>query len=179
MTAAQIRLLAIVAGALLVVGLACAALYGAYRHGVTVTGTRWQADWANAEAKLQGEKADAVQAARDEEQRRQTLANQVARYARDQKAAADTDAVGADAAGGRLHVEAAKLAAGAGKCTGDTGATQRSQAATRAAMVLSDLFQRADARAGELAKAYDAARIAGVACASIYDGLKPKKLIKY
>ncbi|WP_149032147.1 DUF2514 family protein, partial [Pseudomonas syringae group genomosp. 3] len=47
---------------------------------------------------------------------------------------------------------------------GDTGATERGKAATRAAMVLSDLLGRADARAGELAKAYDGARIAGKAC---------------
>jgi len=175
MTAAQIRLLVIVAGALLVAGLACAALYGAYRHGVTVTDTRWQADWANAEAKHQGEKADAVQAARTEEQRRQTLANQVAKDARDQKAAADADAIGADAAGERLHIEAAKLAAGAGECTGDTGITERGEAARRAAMVLSDLLQKADRRAGELAKFADESRIAGLACERAYDGLSPRR----
>jgi hypothetical protein len=38
-------------------------------------------------------------------------------------------------------------------------------------MVLSDLFQRADQRAGELAKAYDAARIAGLACQEAYRSL--------
>jgi hypothetical protein len=38
----------------------------------------------------------------------------------------------------------------------------------RAAMVLSQLLERADARAGDLAKAYDRARIAGEACESAY-----------
>jgi rubrerythrin len=174
MTPAQLKVLAQVGAVLALLGLAYAALYGAYRHGVTVTDTRWQAAWANAEAKLQGQKADALQAARDEEQRRQTLANQVAKDARDQKATAAADAVGADAAGERLHVEAAKLAAGAGKCTSNTGATDRSEAATRAAMVLSDLFQRADKRAGEVAVAYDKARIAGMACERAYIGLAHK-----
>lgn len=37
-----------------------------------------------------------------------------------------------------------------------------------AAMVLSDLLTRADERAGELAKAYDVARIAGLACEEHY-----------
>jgi hypothetical protein len=40
-------------------------------------------------------------------------------------------------------------------------------------MVLSDLLARADARAGELAKAYDQARIAGEQCQREYDALLP------
>ena len=39
-------------------------------------------------------------------------------------------------------------------------------------MVLSDLFQRADQRAGELAAAYDRARIAGLACERGYENLR-------
>lgn len=38
-------------------------------------------------------------------------------------------------------------------------------------MVLSDLLARADAQAGELAKAYDIARIAGQQCEHEYDTL--------
>jgi hypothetical protein len=38
--------------------------------------------------------------------------------------------------------------------------------------VLSDLLQRADRRAGELAKAYDAARIAGLACERMYEAAR-------
>jgi hypothetical protein len=38
-------------------------------------------------------------------------------------------------------------------------------------MVLSDLLTRADVRAGELAKAYDRARIAGEQCEREYDVL--------
>ncbi len=54
-------------------------------------------------------------------------------------------------------------------CTsGDPEAARRGASATRAAVVLSELFQRADKRAGELAKAYDAARIAGLACERSY-----------
>jgi hypothetical protein len=39
-------------------------------------------------------------------------------------------------------------------------------------MVLSNLLQRADKRAGELAAAYDRSRIAGLACERSYDGVK-------
>ncbi|PZP52107.1 MAG: DUF2514 domain-containing protein, partial [Azospira oryzae] len=38
-------------------------------------------------------------------------------------------------------------------------------------MVLSDLLARADERAGDLAKAYDAARTAGRQCEREYDAL--------
>lgn len=67
--------------------------------------------------------------------------------------------------------DGAKFAA-AVSCPGtDTAAVARGKAATRAAMVLSDLLARADARAGELAKAYDQARIAGEQCQREYDAL--------
>ncbi len=43
-------------------------------------------------------------------------------------------------------------------CSGtEPAVVARGTAATRTAMVLSDLLSRADARAGELAKAYDSA----------------------
>lgn len=43
----------------------------------------------------------------------------------------------------------------------------------RASVVLLDLLARADARAGELAKAYDRARIAGLSCEASYNALTP------
>ncbi|WP_346395607.1 DUF2514 family protein, partial [Pseudomonas syringae] len=49
--------------------------------------------------------------------------------------------------------------------------SERGKAATRAAMVLSDLLGRADARARELAKAYDQSQIAGLACNRFADEL--------
>ena len=82
---------------------------------------------------------------------------------------------GADAAGQRQQHEAAQLAATV-SCPGtDTAAVARSQAATRAAMVLSDLLTRADARAGELAKEVDRVRIAGQQCEREYDALVAKR----
>lgn len=115
---------------------------------------------------------EAGRVAREEEQRRQSAANKEANDAREQNKAAAVDAGSADAAGERLHVEAGKLAATA---CGDPGAAQRGASATRAAMVLSELFQRADKRAGELAAAYDQARIAGHTCERVYDGIRQGK----
>ena len=136
-------------------------------------GVTWQVqDWRYGEqlADIDRDQALAITAAgdkaRQEEQRRQSAVNKEASNAREQNKAATVDAGAADAAGDRLHVEADKLAATA---CGDPGAAQRGASATRAAMVLSDLLQRADKRAGELAAAYDRARIAGLACESSYN----------
>ncbi|MBI6798179.1 DUF2514 domain-containing protein [Pseudomonas syringae] len=151
-------------GLLLILLALAGALYGAYLHGVSVTDLAWKAKWAE-EVSTQSEAvATTTTEYRTEEQRRQKAANQVANDARQEQTAALTDAAVADAAGDRLRVEAGKLAATASCLPGDTGAAERGKAATRAAMVLSDLLGRADARAGELAKAYDESRVAGLAC---------------
>ncbi|MCF9000456.1 DUF2514 domain-containing protein [Pseudomonas syringae] len=163
-------------GLLLILLALAGALYGAYRHGVTVTELAWKAKWAE-EVSTQSEAvATTTTEYRTEEQRRQKAANQVANDARQEQTAALTDAAVADAAGNRLRVEAGKLAAATSCAPGDTGAAERGKAASRAAMVLSDLLGRADARAGELAKAYDQSRIAGLACNRFVDAL-PKPLI--
>lgn len=111
--------------------------------------------------------------ARAEEQRRAQAQEEARAHAHEERTIADAGAAGADAAGQRLRDEAAKLAATISCPATDTAAIVRGQAATRAAMVLSDLLARADARAGELAKAYDRARIAGLACEASYNALTP------
>lgn len=159
---AQVRLV-------IVLGLGATALYGAYRHGVTVTHAARDAQWAQAVAAQQVEQVRAVRAARDDEQRFQHEANQVGIDARKEIAAANADAVGLDASGDRLHIEASKFSANPGACASTAGAADRGPSAARAALVLSQLLERADARAGDLAKAYDRARIAGEACERAYD----------
>ncbi|QVI69627.1 DUF2514 domain-containing protein [Pseudomonas syringae] len=158
-------------GLLLILLALAGALYGSYLHGVTVTDLAWKAKWAE-EVSTQSEAvATTTTEYRTEEQRRQKAANQVANDARQEQTAALTDAAVADAAGDRLRVEAGKLATATSCAPGDTGAAERGKAASRAAMVLSDLLGRADARAGELAKAYDESRIAGLACNRFVDEL--------
>jgi hypothetical protein len=158
-------------GALAVLLIIAAVLYGAYHHGESVADARWQLKWADQQTLQAKGLAAATTENRTEEQRRQTAVNQVGNDARQQQAVATADAVSADAAGERVHDQAGKLAASASCSADDPGATERSNTATRAAMVLSDLFQRADKRAGELARAYDSARIAGLACERAYEEL--------
>ncbi|MND58158.1 hypothetical protein D3C80_493040 [compost metagenome] len=109
--------------------------------------------------------------ARTEEQRRTTAQEEARAHARKEHLVADAGAAGANAAGQRLRNDAARFAATV-SCSGpDTAAIARGQAATRAAMVLTDLLARADERAGDLAKAYDLARVAGQTCEALYDSL--------
>ncbi|MEJ5903775.1 DUF2514 domain-containing protein [Pseudomonas kermanshahensis] len=148
-----------------------ASYWGAYQHGRSVE--RAEAGIASAQrdsgerlAELVGERG-----ARKEEQQHAMAQEEARAHAYKEHQVADAGAAGADAIGSRVHDDAAKLAATVSCPATDSGVIARGQAATRAAMVLSDLFARADARAGELAKAYDRARIAGEQCMREHDGL--------
>jgi len=142
-----------------------------YQHGRAVE--RASAEAAAAKKDSGDRLAEVIgeRGARQEEQRRAQAQEEARAHAQEERTIADAGAAGADAAGQRLRNEAGKLAATV-SCPGtDTTAVARGQAATRAAMVLSELRDRADARAGELAKAYDRARIAGLACEASYNAL--------
>lgn len=145
--------------------------WGAYQHGRSME--RAVAGQASAQRDSGDRLAEVIgeRGARQEEQRRAEAQEEARAHAQEERTIADAGAADADAAGQRLRDEASKLAA-AVSCPGpDTAAVARGQTATRAAMVLSDLLARTDARAGELAKAYDSARIAGKQCEREYDGL--------
>lgn len=148
-----------------------ASYWGVYQHGRTVE--RAEAAQASAERDSGDRLAEVIdeRGSRQEEQRRVQVQEEARAHAHEERTIADAGAAGADPAGQRVRGEAANFAA-AVSCPGtDTAAVARGQAATRAAMVLSDLFARADARAGELAKAYDQARIAGQLCERSYNAL--------
>lgn len=152
-----------VAGAVFAASLAWGRALRIVQSGVTVIDLRWKAIFADQQA-LQAKGLTAATAAnRIEEQRRQTAGNQVANDAREQTKAAVADGA-ADDAGGRVRQQAGTFAAGASCAPVDPEVARRGASATRTAMVLSYMFQRADKRAGELANVYDAARIAGLAC---------------
>nr|WP_290445156.1 MULTISPECIES: DUF2514 domain-containing protein [unclassified Pseudomonas] len=142
-----------------------------YQHGRSVeraeaAAASAQRDSGDRLAEVLGERGE-----RAKEQQRVDAREEMRAHAHEQQVSADNDAAVADAAGQRLHDKAGKLAATV-SCPGqDPAITARGEAARRAAMVLSDLLARADARAGELAAAYDRARIAGLACESSYDRL--------
>ncbi|WP_097138411.1 MULTISPECIES: DUF2514 family protein [unclassified Pseudomonas] len=147
--------------------------------GSAAVAWRWQANsyglqLAELAKTKEQEIAKAEQQARVEEQRRQSAVEKVRSDAQEQNKAATADAGAADVAGDRLHVTADEFASRFSGSTCDPSAAQRGASAVRAAMVLSDLLQRADKRAGELAAAYDQARVAGLACEAAYDSLRVK-----
>ncbi len=151
--------------------LVLASYWGVYQHGRSVE--RAEASAASAERDSGDRLAEVIgeRGARQEEKRRAEAQEEARAHAHEQHQVADAGAAGANVAGQRLQHDAAQLAASV-SCPGpDTGAIARGKAATRAAMVLSELLTRADARAGELAKAYDQARIAGLACEASYNAL--------
>ena len=157
--------------AVLAVAVLLASHWAAYEHGRSVElakagQTSAKRDSGDRLAEVIGERG-----ARQEEQRRAIAQEEVRAHAQKERTIADASAADADAAGQRLHDEGAKLAATVSCPSTDTAAITRGQTATRAAMVLSDLLARADARAGELAKAYDRARVAGLACENSYNAL--------
>ncbi|MGJ7474456.1 DUF2514 domain-containing protein [Pseudomonas fulva] len=158
------------------VGLAAAVVlvashWAAYEHGRSVEQARAgqasaQRDSGDRLAEVIGERG-----AREQEHQRAQAQEEVRVHAHNQRVIAAAGGVGADAAGQRVQHDAAQFAAAVSCAGSDTAALARGQNAARAAMVLSDMFQRADARAGELAKAYDNARIVANQCAAEYDAL--------
>lgn len=148
--------------------------YWCYSTGAAGERTEWQAKWSQRDTDdaIAGAAAELTQ--RTEEQRRADWAAGVQRDATQALEKVRTDADGALADAQRLRDELAKLQArlsGTGK---NTGAPVSSASATRAAMVLSELYGSCQSRLTELSSAFDRARIAGLACESAYGGLKPR-----
>lgn len=159
--------------AILAVAVLLASHWGVYQHGRSVE--RAEAGQASAQRDSGDRLAEVIgeRGARQEEQRRAQAQEEARTDAQEERTIADAGAAGADAAGQRLRSDATQFAS-AVSCPGtDTAAVARGQAATRAAMVLSDLLARSDKRTGELATALDRARIAGQQCEREYDALTP------
>ncbi|XRA86544.1 DUF2514 domain-containing protein [Pseudomonas putida] len=161
------------------VGLAAAVVlvashWGAYEHGRSVE--QAQAGQVSAKRDSGDRLAEVIgeRGARQQEHQRAQAQEEARVHGHEERSIASAGADGADAAGQRLRDEGAKLAA-AVSCPGaDTAAVARGQAATRAAMVLSDLLTRSVETNRELAKAYDQSRIAGEQCRMReYDALLP------
>ncbi|XEI31175.1 DUF2514 domain-containing protein [Aeromonas veronii] len=145
--------------------------HSGYQSGADAKELEWSAKWDKQAEQLAKAKAKAELKAREEEQRRQASIDKVRDDAEKQIARAESDALAArDAADGVLE-QAKRLAARAGKCPSNPSATQSGTTATEPGVVLADVLGRADARAGELAAAYDRSRAAGLACERAYDAL--------
>jgi len=139
---------------LLTIATVLGCLWGAYRHGVSVTDTAWELKW-NA--------------------RRQTSIDEVRQHAEQQIARAEADAAAASAVAAGVHEQARRLAERASQCTSHPATAQPGSTNGQPAVVLAELLSRADARAGELAAAYDRARASGLACESAYLSLSAKQ----
>lgn len=139
-----------------------------YSNGARDTELEWFAKWSDQAAELATVRADAEIAARKAEQRRQADIEKVRQDAEQQIVNAERDAVAADAVAVGLREQAERLAKRASQCASHSGTAQSGNAAGQSAVVLADLLSRADARAGELARAYDRARASGLACQRAY-----------
>lgn len=145
--------------------------HSGYQSGADAKELEWSSRWDKQAEQLATAKAKATMEAREEEQRRQASIDKVRDDAEKQIARAESDALSAsDAADGVLE-QAKRLAARAGKCSSNPAATQSGAPAAEPSVVLADVLGRADARAGELAAAYDRSRAAGLACERAYDAL--------
>lgn len=156
---------------LLVIALACCALFGAYHHGQTVTDAEWQDRWDKQLKTQADDKAAAEVSARAEEQRRQTAINEVTTHAAQALEQARTDASTASSAADRLREQARKLVASAGKCSGNPGTASGSAPATNPGNLLAVVLDQSVQRNRELAEIADTARIRGLACEAAYQGI--------
>lgn len=120
--------------------------------------------------------AKAYQAAQLEAARRNAELRKAADDGQIQIDAARADAAAAGRAAGGLRKQlAAYVAAVRGAAGADsTSAADAGPPASEAVVVLADMFSGADARAGELAAAFDASHAAGTTCERSYDAMTGK-----
>ncbi|MDD2005123.1 DUF2514 family protein [Pseudomonas putida] len=109
--------------------------------------------------------------ARQEEQRRQAVADEEGESARKKLELAQDRAAGAESAADGLRGEIARLRDGH-RATCDTIAAQQRKAGTSAVVVLGGLLEEADRMAGSCAAALERSRIAGLACEAVVDRMK-------
>jgi hypothetical protein len=105
----------------------------------------------------------------------QQTADKIEKESADGQARIDTaqrDAAAARTAADSLRTDLAHYRRAATRTTAHPGAAAVGASAGDAIDLLSDLFTRADARAGELAAAADRAHAAGTTCERAYDALR-------
>lgn len=145
----------------------------AYDHGKSTERTTWQAQWAQRDADDATARAAAENAARAKETADQLHAEKVQRDATQALEQERLNAAGERAATERVRGELAKLQARLSGTAKSPATGAGSASATRAAMVLSDLYGSCQSRLGEIGAAFDRARIAGLACEAQIDALAP------
>lgn len=132
-----------------------------------------KSDKALADYRLEVSELDrrAAAQARNEEQRRQAVADEADRKADEKYTDLEGRAADAEFRAVGLRGEIARLRAGH-RATCDTIAAQQRQAGTSAVVVLGGLLEEADRMAGDLSTALERSRIAGLACEAVIDGIR-------
>ncbi|MDH1575538.1 DUF2514 family protein [Pseudomonas sp. GD03746] len=132
-----------------------------------------KSDQALADYRLEVSERDrrAAAQARQEEQRRQAVADEADRKADEKYTDLESRAADAESRAVGLRGEIARLRAGH-RATCDTIAAQQRQAGTSAVVVLGGLLEETDRMAGSCAAALERSRIAGLACEAVVDGIR-------
>lgn len=158
-------------GAAICLALVVLAFWGAYEHGRSTMDEQWQTRWAIRDAGDKQAWALAEVAEREKEQAYQRSITKAAEdgQRRNDEAFADGAAARADRG---VRDEADRTARGAtSQARSHSCTAAASAAASRAVLVLADVFKRADERAGDLAADADQSRGRGVTCEQAYDGV--------
>lgn len=142
--------------------------YACYDYGRATSDAEWSAQWSDKVDALSKERVAAIESALREERRARAAAIEAIENAQKQNAVVDAGHADSGVAADRVRIDANRLANSAANLPSSTTLAARSEAATRAAMVLSDLLSRSIEVNRELALAYDRARIAGETCQRIY-----------
>lgn len=160
---------------LVIVAALCAVILGqrAQVSNAKAATARVQAELADTKTAYAQAATKASEAARTEEARREAVKQEVIDHARQETDVAQAAARDASAAADGLRVRVAALVAAGRKAAGDPAPGNRgsSQPGSDPIGVLAGVFDRLDARAGELAVYADRLRIAGQSCERQYDGL--------
>lgn len=159
-------------GAAICLALAALAFWGAYLHGRSTMDDEWQTRWADRDAGDKQAWAMAEVAEREKEQTRQNSINKAVQDGQQKIDQATADAASARTVAGGLQRTVDDLAGRlAAQASSHSCTAAASQAASRAVMVLADVFKRADERAGNLAADADQGRSRGVTCEKAYDSV--------
>lgn len=159
------------ASAAICLALVVIAMWGAYEHGRSTKEEEWQTRWAVRDA---GDKQAWVLAEVAEREKEQAYQRSITKAAEDgQRRNDEAFAAGAAVRADRgVRDEADRTAGGATSQTRSHSCTAAaSAAASRAVLVLAEVFKRADERAGELAADADQSRGRGVTCERSYDAI--------
>jgi len=169
MTSIWLRALPYIAAVAAVAGL----LFGAYRHGLSVKDAEWQSRWSDRDTLDAKALATNEAAERAKEQAYQQSINKAIQDGQRTIDQATADATAARASADSLRGAADALAArlAASQASGHSCTAAASQAATRAVMVLADVFKKSIQRNTELAETADSAIARGRVCEAAYGAI--------